>query len=156
MAEIVPRWEWRTFASDVPTADAVFAALEPQGSVRHVALMTGLKHYLGPFEDYGTAVMAETPFHESEPRLNNKNFYYAQEDELFAAAERMGSSGSGNGQLSTSSAVRISLPRKMNHQAVSFSPSSGKEMAEMNRRSIGCSGQAARRRWPRLSYPVGL
>ncbi|GGF20266.1 SDR family oxidoreductase [Williamsia phyllosphaerae] len=68
----------------------VFAALEPQGSVRHVALMTGLKHYLGPFEDYGTAVMAETPFHESEPRLDNKNFYYAQEDELFAAAERMG------------------------------------------------------------------
>ena len=29
MGEIVPRWEWRTFASDVPTADAVFAALEP-------------------------------------------------------------------------------------------------------------------------------
>ncbi|MFD0925900.1 SDR family oxidoreductase [Williamsia deligens] len=68
----------------------VFAALEPAGSVRHVALMTGLKHYLGPFEDYGTAVMAETPFHESEPRLDNENFYYAQEDELFAAAERMG------------------------------------------------------------------
>ncbi|WP_045824642.1 SDR family oxidoreductase [Williamsia herbipolensis] len=67
----------------------VFAALEGS-SVRHVSLMTGLKHYLGPFEDYGTAVMAETPFHESEPRLDNENFYYAQEDELFAAAERMG------------------------------------------------------------------
>ncbi|MCP2162273.1 SDR family oxidoreductase [Williamsia serinedens] len=68
----------------------VFTALEPAGSVRHVALMTGLKHYLGPFEDYGTAVTAETPFHESEPRLDNDNFYYAQEDEVFAAAERMG------------------------------------------------------------------
>ncbi|MGU3293268.1 SDR family oxidoreductase [Williamsia sp. M5A3_1d] len=67
----------------------VFTALQGT-SVRHVALMTGLKHYLGPFEDYGTAVMAETPFHESEPRLDNENFYYAQEDELFAAAERMG------------------------------------------------------------------
>ena len=29
MGEIVPRWEWRTFASSVATADAVFATLEP-------------------------------------------------------------------------------------------------------------------------------
>ena len=29
MGEIVPRWEWRTFAGAVPTADAVFADLEP-------------------------------------------------------------------------------------------------------------------------------
>lgn len=67
----------------------LFAALEPDGGVRHVALLTGLKHYLGPFEDYATGVKAETPFHESEPRLPSANFYYAQEDELFAAAERM-------------------------------------------------------------------
>ena len=40
----------------------VLTPLEPAGSVRHVALMTGLKHYLGPFEDYGTHVSAETPF----------------------------------------------------------------------------------------------
>ena len=26
----------------------LFAALEPDGGVRHVALLTGLKHYLGP------------------------------------------------------------------------------------------------------------
>ena len=32
----------------------LLAALEPDGGVRHVALMTGLKHYLGPFEDYAT------------------------------------------------------------------------------------------------------
>jgi nucleoside-diphosphate-sugar epimerase len=68
----------------------LLAALAPAGSVQHVALMTGLKHYLGPFEAYGKAVMAETPFHESEARLDYPNFYYAQEDELFAAAARMG------------------------------------------------------------------
>ena len=68
----------------------LFAGLEPERSVRHVALVTGLKHYLGPFEDYATGVKAETPFHEDEPRLPAPNFYYAQEDELFAAAERLG------------------------------------------------------------------
>jgi nucleoside-diphosphate-sugar epimerase len=68
----------------------VLAALEPAKSVEHVALMTGLKHYLGPFEAYGKAVMAETPFRETEPRLDYPNFYYAQEDELFAAAARNG------------------------------------------------------------------
>lgn len=67
----------------------VLAALEDDQSVRHVALMTGLKHYLGSFEDYGNAVSAETPFHEDEPRLPSPNFYYAQEDVLFDAAERM-------------------------------------------------------------------
>jgi nucleoside-diphosphate-sugar epimerase len=68
----------------------LLAALEPARSVEHVALMTGLKHYLGPFEAYGKAVMAETPFREAEPRLDYPNFYYAQEDELFAAAARNG------------------------------------------------------------------
>ncbi len=29
--------------------------------VRHVALMTGLKHYLGPFEAYGQGEMPDTP-----------------------------------------------------------------------------------------------
>ncbi len=66
----------------------VLAALSPQKSVKHVALMTGLKHYLGPFEAYAQGVMADTPFHEEEPRQSTPNFYYAQEDELFAAAER--------------------------------------------------------------------
>ena len=68
----------------------VLAALEGGGTLRHVALLTGLKHYLGPFEAYGKAVMAETPFHEDEPRLDYPNFYYAQEDELFASAGRNG------------------------------------------------------------------
>lgn len=58
--------------------------------VEHVALVTGLKHYLGPFEAYGQGAMPDTPFHEEEERLDAPNFYYAQEDELFAAAGRAG------------------------------------------------------------------
>ena len=58
--------------------------------VEHVALVTGLKHYLGPFEAYGQGPIPETPFSEAEPRLDVNNFYYAQEDELFAASARQG------------------------------------------------------------------
>lgn len=65
-------------------------ALRPAGSVRHVALVTGLKHYLGPFEAYGQGVLPQTPFRETQPRLEVENFYYAQEDEVFAAAARDG------------------------------------------------------------------
>lgn len=57
---------------------------------RHVALVTGLKHYLGPFEAYGKGTLPQTPFREEQGRLDVDNFYYAQEDELFAAAERDG------------------------------------------------------------------
>lgn len=64
--------------------------LRPAGSVRHVALVTGLKHYLGPFEAYGKGALPQTPFRETQGRLDVANFYYAQEDEVFAAAERDG------------------------------------------------------------------
>jgi nucleoside-diphosphate-sugar epimerase len=57
---------------------------------RHVALVTGLKHYLGPFESYGKGTLPQTPFREEQGRLDVENFYYAQEDEVFAAAERDG------------------------------------------------------------------
>ena len=60
------------------------------GSVEHVALVTGLKHYLGPFEAYGQGVLPATPFREEQGRLEVENFYYAQEDEVFAAAARDG------------------------------------------------------------------
>jgi len=60
------------------------------GSVNHVALVTGLKHYLGPFEAYGKGKLPATPFREDQPRLDIENFYYAQEDEVFAAAKRDG------------------------------------------------------------------
>jgi nucleoside-diphosphate-sugar epimerase len=68
----------------------LLAALEPSGTVRHVALMTGLKHYLGPFEAYAVGKMPDSPFHEYEERLTSPNFYYAQEDELFDSAARNG------------------------------------------------------------------
>jgi nucleoside-diphosphate-sugar epimerase len=65
-------------------------AVSPSGSVQHVALITGLKHYLGPFEAYGKGALPATPFREEQARLAIENFYYAQEDEVFAAAERDG------------------------------------------------------------------
>ena len=69
-------------------------ALRPHQSLEHVALVTGLKHYLGPFESYGRGVLPQTPFREEQGRLDVENFYYAQEDEVFAAAERDGFSWS--------------------------------------------------------------
>ncbi|RZJ89346.1 MAG: SDR family oxidoreductase, partial [Brevundimonas sp.] len=68
----------------------VLDAVRPAGSVTHVALVTGLKHYLGPFEAYGQGVLPQTPFREEQGRLDIENFYYAQEDEVFAAAARDG------------------------------------------------------------------
>ena len=65
-------------------------AVGKAGSVRHVGLVTGLKHYLGPFEAYGKGSLPATPFREDQPRLEVENFYYAQEDEVFAAAARDG------------------------------------------------------------------
>jgi nucleoside-diphosphate-sugar epimerase len=62
---------------------------KPDGA-RHVALVTGLKHYLGPFEAYGKGALPQTPFREEQGRLDIENFYYAQEDEVFAAAGRDG------------------------------------------------------------------
>jgi nucleoside-diphosphate-sugar epimerase len=68
----------------------LLAALAPGHSVRHVALVTGLKHYLGPFEAYGQGDLPETPFHEDEERLPVQNFYYDQEDALWDAAAAHG------------------------------------------------------------------
>jgi len=63
--------------------------LSSKKSLRHVALVTGLKHYLGPFEAYASSgTLPDTPLRESQPRLPLDNFYYAQEDEVYAAAER--------------------------------------------------------------------
>ncbi|WP_238298494.1 SDR family oxidoreductase, partial [Methylobacterium soli] len=62
--------------------------------LEHVALVTGLKHYLGPFEAYGQGSLPQTPFREDQARLPIANFYYVQEDAVFAAAERRGFSWS--------------------------------------------------------------
>ena len=69
-------------------------ALPKAAAPRHVALVTGLKHYLGPFEAYGKGVLPQTPFREEQGRLDVENFYYAQEDEVFAASARDGFSWS--------------------------------------------------------------
>lgn len=66
----------------------LLAAVEGK-SIGHVALVTGLKHYMGPFEAYAKAKPV-TPFREEQPRLAYQNFYYDQEDEVYAAAERHG------------------------------------------------------------------
>jgi nucleoside-diphosphate-sugar epimerase len=65
--------------------------LSEKKSVEHVALVTGLKHYLGPFEAYAKeGFLPLTPLREEHPRLDVENFYYAQEDEVYAAAKREG------------------------------------------------------------------
>lgn len=69
----------------------LFDALCSKKSVQHVALVTGLKHYLGPFEAYAKeGFLPQTPLREEQPRLDIENFYYAQEDEVYAAAKRDG------------------------------------------------------------------
>ncbi|MCL7986856.1 SDR family oxidoreductase [Sphingobacterium sp. lm-10] len=60
-------------------------------SVQHVALVTGLKHYLGPFEAYAKeGTLPATPLREEQKRLDYPNFYYAQEDAVYEAAARDG------------------------------------------------------------------
>lgn len=72
----------------------VFDALPNPGALEHGSLVTGLKHYLGPFEAYAQGVTPQTPFRETMPRLDVANFYYDQEDALFAAAAAHGFSWS--------------------------------------------------------------
>ncbi|GAB2935245.1 SDR family oxidoreductase [Rhodococcus aerolatus] len=67
----------------------VLDALRPAGTLQHAALVTGLKHYLGPFEEYASSP-SETPFRETQPRLDVANFYYAQEDVLAELGARDG------------------------------------------------------------------
>ena len=65
------------------------AAVGRTTQLQHVVLVTGLKHYLGPFEAYAQ-IPPETPFREAQGRLPIQNFYYDQEDVLFSEAERQG------------------------------------------------------------------
>ncbi|WP_244817876.1 SDR family oxidoreductase [Caballeronia sp. Lep1P3] len=68
----------------------VLDALGPSGRLQHAALVTGLKHYLGPFEAYAQGDVPLTPFREEQGRQAVENFYYEQEDRLFDAANRYG------------------------------------------------------------------
>jgi nucleoside-diphosphate-sugar epimerase len=64
--------------------------IRPKESVEHFALVTGLKHFIGPFEMYAKVAPPPTPFRETLPRLDIPNFYYDLEDQVFAAAEQDG------------------------------------------------------------------
>ncbi|KAL5780144.1 hypothetical protein ACOSQ2_010881 [Xanthoceras sorbifolium] len=57
-------------------------------NLRHICLQTGTKHYVGPFESFGTVQPHDTPFTEDLPRLNVPNFYYTQEDILLEEVEK--------------------------------------------------------------------
>ncbi len=71
----------------------VLDIFKDKSSIQHVAIVTGAKHYLGPFEDYGK-VNPITPFREYAPRLTKKNFYYEQEDLLMEYSAKHGFSWS--------------------------------------------------------------
>jgi nucleoside-diphosphate-sugar epimerase len=72
----------------------VLDAVGPALRGGHAALVTGLKHYLGPFEAYATGAVPMTPFREEQGRQPVDNFYYEQEDRLFEAATKHGFSWS--------------------------------------------------------------
>ncbi|WP_448955441.1 SDR family oxidoreductase [Labrys neptuniae] len=57
----------------------VLDALAPKRSVKHLGVVTGTKHYLGPFDNYAKTTPV-TPFREEQPRLPGQNFYYVLED----------------------------------------------------------------------------
>lgn len=59
------------------------------GTLQHVGIVTGMKHYLGPFEDFAKNDPV-TPFREDAPRLPGKNFYYTLEDILWDRAKTDG------------------------------------------------------------------
>jgi nucleoside-diphosphate-sugar epimerase len=87
---------WARCATEAENCDVngrmlqnLLRATAAEATVQHVALVTGLKHYLGPFEAYAK-VQPDTPFSEEQARLPYDNFYYVQEDILFEAAERDG------------------------------------------------------------------
>lgn len=67
----------------------VLDAFKDKSCIEHVGVVTGTKHYLGPFEDYGK-VTPVTPFRETAPRLPKKNFYYELEDVVMDYSKRFG------------------------------------------------------------------
>jgi nucleoside-diphosphate-sugar epimerase len=71
----------------------VLEGLADARDLAHVALVTGLKHYLGPFEHFAKN-RPETPLREEQPRVPLENFYYVQEDLVLGAARRRGFSWS--------------------------------------------------------------
>lgn len=88
---------WQRRATEAENCDVngrmlrnLLDATAAEGTIRHVVLVTGLKHYLGPFGEAYARVRPDTPFSEEQERLPHQNFYHVQEDILFAAAARDG------------------------------------------------------------------
>ncbi len=57
----------KTSASTAPWCATSSSRRPGPQLVHHVALVTGLKHYLGPFESYGKGTLPATPFREEQP-----------------------------------------------------------------------------------------
>ncbi|XP_057788167.1 (S)-8-oxocitronellyl enol synthase ISY1 [Salvia miltiorrhiza] len=51
--------------------------------LKHICLLTGRKHYLGPFQSLWKIQTHDPPLTEDLPRLDCPNFYYTLEDILF-------------------------------------------------------------------------
>ncbi len=64
-------------------------AAVPGDALRHVALVTGLKHYRGSCEYFAKRPI-DTPLVETLPRVVGPNFYYVQEDTLLEQAAARG------------------------------------------------------------------
>nr|AFZ42257.2 putative progesterone 5-beta-reductase [Thymus serpyllum] len=57
-------------------------------NLKHICLLTGRKHYTGPFESIGKIQSHDPPFTEDLPRLDCLNFYYTLEDILFEEVQK--------------------------------------------------------------------
>ncbi|KAE9447123.1 hypothetical protein C3L33_20981, partial [Rhododendron williamsianum] len=71
----------------------VLSTLIPNApNLQHICLLTGRKHYIGPFElawkDKLSFPAHDPPFHEDLPRLDVPNFYYTLEDILLEEVEK--------------------------------------------------------------------
>ncbi|PIA61142.1 hypothetical protein AQUCO_00300574v1 [Aquilegia coerulea] len=68
--------------------------ISPTSALKHVALQTGTKHYMGPIFEDMTQVSkivpgVDPPFPEDSARLPGLNFYYALEDILISYAPKL-------------------------------------------------------------------
>ena len=71
-----------------PMLENLLFALASQQNLKHVALVTGTRHYLGTFD--GAQAQVETPFREEAPPLETEHFYYVWERALRIQAEEQG------------------------------------------------------------------
>lgn len=63
--------------------------IDGTADLQHVGLVTGMKHYVGPFEAQAR-IIPVTPFREGQSRLDYPNFYYEVLDVLIEESQRRG------------------------------------------------------------------